>query len=253
MIDTAKIKKKLDVRYARYLKLKRADRNTDPGKLSQAEIHTERVRSLKRTILRMVILLIILLIVWPLANRDFSGSKLNFSNDNEKNKVEANGKKADAELPVMLKPNFFGNDDNGQPFNITAVSGVSVSEDKVVLTEIAANMFLKDNSKIALNSSHGVYTSKNKQLILNGGVVITTDKGYKFETSSAQVETKTNMATGSEEVNITGRLGYIDAKGFTITNSGDEIVLFGGVNLNTNASRKDLNKGVVYEKKSETN
>lgn len=234
MIDVAKYKKKLDVSYARYLKSKRADRYAAPDELSSAERHSVRVDSMKKFILRVVILLIILLLVWPMAKRDWSGSKLSFTN----NKTEQE-KKAEAEkLPVMLKPNFYGNDDNGQPFNITAISGVSVSETKVVLTDITANMALKDNSRVTLISSHGDYTSKNKQLILNGGVIITTDNNYKFETDSAYVETRENMATGSEVVHITGRLGDITSKGFTIRNSGDEIFLFGGVDLNTNPQAK---------------
>jgi lipopolysaccharide export system protein LptC len=237
MIDTSRIKKRLDVKYARYLKLKRADRFVSPDEISYAEKHSERVNYLKKFIFRMVILLIILLIVWPMANRDWSGSKINFSNE-EADQKNTEEKAKDQNLPVMLKPNFFGNDDNGQPFNITAVSGVNVSENKVVLTDIAAQMNLKDNSKIKLVSSRGDYASKQRRLILNGGVIITTDSGYEFKTSSAYVETKENMATGSELVNISGRLGEIDAQGFTIRNSGDEILLFGGVDLNADIDDK---------------
>jgi len=241
MIDVAKYRKRLDIKYARYLKLKRADRFTALDGITYAERHSEKVSWLKRFIFRMVILLIILLIVWPLAKGKLSDSKINFSKG--KGAEDRNIEDNIDNLPVIMKPSFFGNDNNGQPFNIIAGSGVSVSEAKVVLNNISANMSLKNNSRVSLSSSHGSYFTKKKRLVLNRGVTITTDAGYKFNTESALVQTEENMATGSELVRITGKLGNIDAQGFIIRNSGDEILLFGGVDLNTQPATADLTDG----------
>jgi len=238
MVDIDKIQKKINVSYARYLKFKRADRYSAPDELSFAEKHSKRVVAMKKFILRMVILLVILLIVMPIANKNWIGSKISFKNDDaniEKNQHTKNDEKNNlAGLPVMLKPNFFGNDDNGQPFNISADSGVSISEEKIVLTNLKANMALKDSSRFNVISSHGDYLNKEKRLVLNSGVVIVTENGYKFITNSAIVKMNENMATGSEKVRIKGDVGDIDAKGFIIRNSGEEIVLFGGINLRAN-------------------
>lgn len=246
-----KYSKKLDVAYARYLKFKRADRYIADDELSFAEKHSVRVKKTKKFLARVTVLLTILIIVWPLANKDWAGSKISFSNETSKNSQPSqeksglidktpNKNEELSKLPVMMKPNFFGNDDNGQPYNINAVSGVSVSEEKIVLQELKAEMHLKDNSKIKLSSETGDYKVKNKELALNGGVIIITDKGYEFKTNTAYIKLNENMATGTENVQISGPLGDITAAGFTIRNSGDEIVLFGNVELTADLDDKEI-------------
>jgi hypothetical protein len=248
-----KYSKKLDIAYARYLKFKRADRYIAEDELSFAEKHSARVKKTKKFLTRMIFLLVILIIVWPLANKDWAGSKISFQNESqaENQTVKQENKngfldnsvdKKDelANMPVMMKPNFFGNDDNGQPYNINAISGVSVSEEKIILREINADMSLKDSSKIILKSENGDYSVKKKELALNGGVVIITDKGYEFKTNTAYIKLNENMATGSENVQIKGRLGDITASGFTIRNSGDEIALYGDVELIANLDDKEI-------------
>jgi lipopolysaccharide export system protein LptC len=232
-----KYSRKLNISYARYLKFKRADRQASHQEITFAEKHTARVAYLKKFIIRMVILLSLLIIVWPLVNKNWGGSKLEFQNNDKP--VAGIPAKDDSNLPVMLKPKFFGNDDNGQPFNITSDSGVSVNENKTILTNIKSDMALKDNTRLKLASAHGDYASKDKKLILNDGVVINTESGYILKTNSAYVKLNENMATGSEKVYITGDLGDIQANSFTIKNSGEEIVLFGGVILNTEPEKKD--------------
>lgn len=236
MIATRKFKRKMNISYARYLKGRQVDRYVKDDELSSAEKHTERVRVLKKSILRMVILLVILLIIWPLANRHW-GSNLSFTNQKE----SAQSKNAE-NRPVMLKPKFYGNDDNGKPYSLNAISGVSVNDDKIVLNELSGDMELKDNSKVKVASKHGNYSSKAKTLILNDGVIINMDNGYEFTTNSAYVKLDENTANGSEEVLIKGPLGDINAKGFVILNSGDEIVLSGGVDLKAAIPDEDIKK-----------
>ncbi len=230
--------KKLNVSYARYLKFKRADRYSTPDGVTFAERHTARVNYLKKFIFRMVILLTLMIIVWPFVNKDWGGSKIEFQNEDAAKSAKANDNASN--LPVMMRPNFYGNDNNNQPYNISADSGVSVSENKTVLSHIKADMALKDSSRINIESSRGDYANKDKQLILNDGVIINTESGYELKTNSAYIKLNENMATGSEKVYITGRLGDVEANGFTIRDSGDEILLFGGVHLITQPENNEL-------------
>src|SRR6185312_2945434 len=118
-----------------------------------AEKHSKRVSFLKGLIFRMVILLTLVIIIWPFVNRNFGASnKIDFQNGAQKQGLDK-----DNSQPVMLKPNFFGNDDNGKPYNITADSGMSVSENKTILNNITADMALKDGSRIKLRSVRGDY------------------------------------------------------------------------------------------------
>jgi hypothetical protein len=235
-----KYSKRLNVSYARYLKFKRADRYRDPSDITFAEKHSRRVAFLKRSIKRAVILLTLVIIIWPMINKLLgSSSKIEFQSETAEKSVEKPVEKKNNASPVMVRPEFFGNDDSGQPYSIKADSGVSKSENKTVLDNIIADMALKDGSRIKLSSVHGDYANKDKELVLNEGVVIITESGYELKTNSAFVTLKENMATGSEAVHITGKLGNIESKGFTIRNSGDEIELFGGVDLNTQPKKNE--------------
>lgn len=234
MIDKAI--KKLNISYARYLKNRIADKYRSPDEISRAERHSNRVALLKEIILRIILISIIAIVIWPLTVKNMQGHKVNFASSDNKS---TDGKSADEisdkgdveKIPVMLKPRFFGNDDNGQPYRLSADSGVSVSESKVVLSNIKGDMSLKDNSKLGISSLHGDYFIKKKEISLIGDVEIDIDKGYNFKTNTAYIIFKENMATGSEKVSIKGVIGDIEANGFIVKNSGDEIFFFGGVEL----------------------
>lgn len=235
-----KIQKKLNISYARYLKNRIADKYKEGDEISRAENHSKRVKFLRKIIFRVIILMVVLIIVWPLTVRNLQGYKVNFlsEKENAEESTVSNGlepkEKEVEDIPVMLKPRFYGSDDNGQPYSISADSGVSVSEKKVVLSNIEGNMNLKDNSRLEVSSAHGDYFLKEKEVSLIGDVRISIDRGYDFKTNTAYIMFKENMATGSEKVEITGIMGDIVSNGFTIKNSGDEIFFFGGVDLTSN-------------------
>lgn len=232
MID--KVGKKLNILYAKYLKNRLADKHRHPDESTRAETHSKKVKFLKKLTFRLIVLLVILVVVWPLSVKNMQGYKLKFFSEEDVAKNKAETGKPSEEIPVMLNPRFFGNDDNGQPYNISADSGVSVSSEKVVLSNIKGEMALKDNSKLYISSEHGDYFLKNREVSLIGGVNIGIDKGYKFKTNTAYIMFKENMATGSEKVEIEGMIGDIISNGFTIKNSGEEIFFFGGVDLTSN-------------------
>jgi len=234
-----KLLKKINFSYARYIKSKRADRYTTSDEDSYASRHSKKVTARKRFILRLVILLIILMIVWPVFHNGLMGnSKISLQKDGK----QKQGDKPEQSVPVMMKPRLYGYDDNNEPYNITADSSVSISETKMILSNLNGQMRLKDDSQVVMHSLKGDYAPKKKELILNGGVKIITDKNYEFNTNSALVKLNENTVTGNEKVHITGLMGDTDANGFIIRNSGDEIFLSGGVNLDAIVSDEQFDR-----------
>ena len=216
-----------------YLRKRKSDRYASPNEMSRAERHSKRVIILKKVIFYLLLAFVAAVLITPMITKNWRGYKINFQSNEKAVEQPKDNIASEKEVPVMKKPRFFGYDDNGQPYNIKAINGISVDEKRIVLTEIDGSITLKDNSKISLRSDQGDYIIEKKEISLNGGVIIDIDKGYRFKTSSAYIKLKENMATGSEKVEISGIMGDITSdNGFTIRNSGEEILFYGGVELN---------------------
>ncbi len=231
----SEVKKKINIGYARYLKKKRLDRFLQPGEITQAEIHSKRVSKLKGMIIRLIFLCLIGVLIFPLFLKNMQGAKINF----EKNSENQGSEEVPTDIiPVMLSPDFYGQDKNNKPFNIKAKSAVNIDEDKIVLIDILGNLQLEDSSKVKLKSKKGNYFQKKQDLVLTEGVEVEIDKGYTLTTNSAYVDLKENIITGGDKVDVFGVMGKINSKGFIIKNSGNEIQFFGGVNLDAVLNNK---------------
>jgi hypothetical protein len=244
-----KIKKKINVSYARYLKNRLADKHIKPGDQSKAELHSKRVNFIKRFFIKLIIISLLLVLFLPLINKNWGGFKLNLQKkESQEESAESNtdlenyediksgsNSSSDKDMPVMDNPQFYGNDDNTQPYNITADTGISVSERKIVLVNIGGKITLQNNSQIKVKADQGDYFVKDREVSLNGGVKINFNDEYLLSTDSAYIKLKENMATGSEKVTIDGSIGDIIANGFNIRNSGEEILFFGGVEMISNS------------------
>ncbi len=231
-----KISKNVNIGYARYLKKKRMDRFIEPGETSRAELHSKKVARWKSSILRLILLLLVLFLALPLFLKNFQGFKINFEGNSDKKDDESTPTDL---IPVMISPKFFGEDSNKRPYNITAKSSVSVSSEKIVLIDIGAEIELQDKSKVNLSSQQGDYFLNKKELTLSQGVKVVTGNGYNILTNSAYVNLDENLITGGERVDVTGAMGDITSQGFIITNSGDEIKFYGGVELNAIVNNKN--------------
>jgi len=238
MID--KTIKKLNISYARYLKNRIADRYRSSDESTRAERHSKKVKFLKKFLFYTILLLVKAIIIWPLLLKNSEKYKVNFDSKKEDSQQQSQQNLDDnkekkrqviQDIPVMIAPKFFGMDDNLQPYNISADSGVSVNSDKVVLDNIEGDLRLKNNSKLEIKSNDGDYFINKKEVRLAGDVNLKIDDDYNFSTRIAYIFFKENMATGVDEVKIKGSLGDINANGFTIKNSGDEVFLYGGVEL----------------------
>jgi lipopolysaccharide export system protein LptC len=132
---------------------------------------------------------------------------------------------------VMSKPRFQGIDAKNQPYNITAEQADQPSFDKVVLTKPTADITLQDGRWLSLLANQAVFIPSEKKLSLTGAVNIFTDNGFELRTPSAFVNLVNGTASGNEPIEIQGMPGTLTAKGFTLTNQGNNIVFTGPVHM----------------------
>jgi lipopolysaccharide export system protein LptC len=127
---------------------------------------------------------------------------------------------------------YRGQDDKGQPFFLTAASGVQRSSaDPVVrLSELAARIEL-DDGPASLTAGRGRYDMQRERVAVDGPVVFTAADGYRITTRDVTVDLKSRtMASGGP---VEGRmpLGTFSAGRLRASLPNRHVVLDGGARL----------------------
>lgn len=139
----------------------------------------------------------------------------------------------DSSHPDRLKvvnANFQGTDSKGQPFNVTAETAYEdqTGAKDVVLDVPAADLTQMDGTLISSQAPEGSYNRDTELLKLWGGVIIFHDKGYTFETPTAQLMLKDGRAVGQDPAIAYGPDGEIRGQdGFEILDKGRRILFKG--------------------------
>jgi lipopolysaccharide export system protein LptC len=129
----------------------------------------------------------------------------------------------------MVNARYFGTDDKGEPFSVTA-QGVKErpAPDKLIdLVEPRAQVATKDGRRVDLAATTGVYDRTNEILDLAGKVDLLQKDGYEIHTSQARVLLKENSASGTAAVTGKGPMGEIEGAGFTARQN-DSVIIFTG-------------------------
>ena len=129
----------------------------------------------------------------------------------------------------MQNARYFGTDDKGEPFSITAGSVKErPAPDKLIdLTDPKAEMAMKDGGRVNLNATNGVYDRTQEILELGGQVDLIQQDGYEMHTSQARVQLKESTASGDAPVKGKGKMGEIEAAGFKARQA-DNVIIFTG-------------------------
>ncbi|MGD9538271.1 MAG: LPS export ABC transporter periplasmic protein LptC [Alphaproteobacteria bacterium] len=168
------------------------------------------------------VLLLGLIVVWPLVSGREDGFRVTYSTS-----VQEDGSLK------MLNARYIGTDDKGQPYTVTAVEAVpnAVDTTLVSLKTLAADMFVKDGSWLAMTANEGLYDRDASTLDLAGDVTLFSDEGHELHTESAHIEIAAGTADGDRPVAGQGPLGLIEGDAFRVTERGDNLFLFGNVKV----------------------
>jgi lipopolysaccharide export system protein LptC len=132
---------------------------------------------------------------------------------------------------IMSKPHYQGVDIHGHPYTVIADKAMQVDKDRVNLENIRADMVLGNGSWIALNAGAGTLNLQTKQLELTSGVDMFYDDGYEFRTDHAHIDIHKATAYGDAPVEGQGRLGTLQAVGFSVGERGETIHFNGSVKM----------------------
>ena len=130
----------------------------------------------------------------------------------------------------MTNARYFGADDKGQPYSVTA-EGVRqrTSDDKSIdLVTPKAQINLSNGTVLSAGASTGLYDRDNQKLDLSGQVTVLQQEGNQLHTSVAVIMLKDGTATGRAPVDAEGSFGTMHATGGFDLSERDRVVFFHG-------------------------
>ncbi len=139
----------------------------------------------------------------------------------------------------MTNARYYGTDDKGQPYSVTAANVRERPDDDpaVDLTAPQADISLADGSWLSISAHTGVYNREQQLLDLDGNVSLYQDQGNEFHTGSARVDLEKGEAAGSDAVNSHGPFGSLEAAGFTMSETGKVVYFVGPAHLVLNGGQ----------------
>lgn len=146
------------------------------------------------------------------------------------------GLNAPAGAATMRDAHFSSVNDQGEPYTVTAKSGVQIGPNRINLTDPKGDITLKSGTWIMLEAPHGVYTPETRTLDLSGGVTLYRDDGTTLRTQSAITALAQNAAASGVPVSAEGPFGTLDARGFTLLDGGAVIQFTGPARLVLNGT-----------------
>ncbi len=160
----------------------------------------------------VAVLLVVLVVLWPHLNSSDRKFRMGFTTS----KLDG------AEGSSMINPRFFGTDEKGRPFSITAdvAHNPLAGESKVTLERPKADIALKDGTWLAVSAQSGIYDRDPNTLELKGGVTLFHDSGYEFKTETITVNMNEASATGRQPVSGHGPFGEVSAEGLVVKDKG---------------------------------
>jgi lipopolysaccharide export system protein LptC len=133
----------------------------------------------------------------------------------------------------MTNPKFYGRDQKGRSFQLTAKDAVRDAVDADLVTLNAPGMTLDTGGKepIKVEGGRGIYREDSKQLQITGGVRLQDGRGSEFRSETASVDTRAGVVSGEKSVSGTGPLGQIAASSYAVHDGGARVVFSGGVRV----------------------
>lgn len=140
----------------------------------------------------------------------------------------APAKDANGRSLAMTNARYFGTDEKGRPYEVTAESvRQGTGGDKIVeLTAPKANIKTTDGTVISASASIGVYDHDRQEIDLSGEVTLDQAQG-QLRTSQAHITLKDGSARGNAKVTGEGNFGTLEAAGFSY-NKDDKVIRFTG-------------------------
>ena len=129
----------------------------------------------------------------------------------------------------VVNARFRGVDRNDQPYVLTADEAMQPNRgsNRVQLRNPRADIKLNSGEAVAASAPHGVYSTKDSVLTLDGGIKLSQTEGNEFRTKSATIDLEKGVARGADPVFGAGPFGSLAARGFLIFDEGRHFLFTG--------------------------
>lgn len=144
-----------------------------------------------------------------------------FHNENKKNEITSTSNIEKSGYSLVKNPQYYGLDNNNEPFTISAIDAIQISNNRVLLNHVIGTAklnptttltFYSESSEMELDS----YTiNAHKAKIKVNGITLTTD--------NAIINTKSHSLEGKQNVNVKENIAEITADYCIITENYNEV------------------------------
>ena len=133
----------------------------------------------------------------------------------------------------MHNPRYVGQTAAAEPFEVTAASASAdpARPNRIHLDQLAAEIATAGKRDVRVLAVAGVYDRDSEDVNLRGGIEVTTNDGYRFQTPSALVNLNRGRVVGQEPITGWGPSGTIAAERFEFRDGGDVLRFTGGVRV----------------------
>jgi lipopolysaccharide export system protein LptC len=185
--------------------------------LEQWQRHSYRIHALRRALPVLGVGMILVMGGWAAVNTLFW-------------RLGASAHKGDMAIR-MLKPNFQGRDDKGQPYLLSADSALRDDADsaRVSLEAPVFTLGSPGGGQTHVRAKHGIYREDTRVLNLTGDVNLDDGLGYHFVTEHALIDTQKNNVDGETHIDGRGPLGQIAASSYAVRDGGARVYFTGQV------------------------
>ncbi len=186
-----------------------------------------RVALAKRLLPAVALILLTAIVAYPEFVRDRTAARM---------ALKAN--LPDPESGKLIRAQYNGVDERGQPYTVTADTARQVSQDRVDLTDPISDLLTESNHWLQGKAAQGVYIQPLGQLDLQGDVTLYRDDGTTLLTDTATMDMKNSAASSQDKVHVEGPFGVLDAQGFAVTDRGQTMQFTGPGRLIIDGARK---------------
>lgn len=124
------------------------------------------------------------------------------------------------EAGILTAPRYRGEDDNRQPYTLTATSARQIGPERIDLISPVGDILLTGGVWLQVQAAGGTYMQKAGQLDLAGEVTLYRDDGTTLTTDAATIDLREGAVASGARTHAEGPFGTLDAQGFTITERG---------------------------------
>jgi lipopolysaccharide export system protein LptC len=142
-----------------------------------------------------------------------------------------------AREPRMTAPSFAGTTSDGAALTLTAEEARPEAEGTAAEAQgLRLELATPDGGRTELRAATAVMDQAQRQVVLSGGVTVTTGTGYRLDTAEIAAKLDRSSLQSIGEVHATGPAGEITAGGMTLSQDnqapGDYLLIFNkGVRL----------------------